>query len=60
MHLKTYAVVVKYSKGPEYITTFSIPRSSELYPERDFWSENKPSGNPVKDEQISLALSPAN
>jgi hypothetical protein len=28
------------------ITTFSIPRPSKMYPNRNFWFENKPSGNP--------------
>jgi hypothetical protein len=29
------------------ITTFSIQRSSKIYPNWDFWSEKKPSGNPM-------------
>jgi hypothetical protein len=36
---KIFRMVVKYYKCPEYITTFSIPRSSEIYPNLDFWSE---------------------
>jgi hypothetical protein len=43
---KKYPMVVKYSKWPEYITTFYIKNSSKIYPNRDFWSEKKPSGNP--------------
>jgi hypothetical protein len=39
-------MLVKYSKLPDFITTFSIPRSSKIYPNWDFWSEKKPSGNP--------------
>jgi hypothetical protein len=31
----------------KHITTFSIPRSSKIYPNWYFWSEKKPSGNPV-------------
>jgi hypothetical protein len=38
-------VVVNYYKWPEYIT-FSLPRSCKIYPNWDFWSEKKPSGNP--------------
>jgi hypothetical protein len=41
---KIYTVVIKYSKWPEYITAFFIPRSSKLYPKWEFWSEKKPSG----------------
>jgi hypothetical protein len=44
---KIYTMVVIYSKWPKYITTFSIPRSSKIYPKEEFWSEKKPSGNPV-------------
>jgi hypothetical protein len=29
---KIYPIVVNYFKWPEYITTFSIPRSSKIYP----------------------------
>jgi hypothetical protein len=43
---KIYPMVVKYSKWPECITTFSIPRPSKMYPNRDSWFEKKPSGNP--------------
>jgi hypothetical protein len=38
------------------MTTFSIPRPSKVHPNRDFWFENKPSGNPesegVKSEKL--------
>jgi hypothetical protein len=27
--------------------TFSIPSPSKIYPNWDFWFENKPSGNPL-------------
>jgi hypothetical protein len=37
----------KYSEWSYNITTFSIPRPSKLYPNWDFWFENKPSGNLV-------------
>jgi hypothetical protein len=43
---KIYPTVVKYCKLPEYISTFSIPRSSKIYSNWDFWSEKKPSGSP--------------
>jgi hypothetical protein len=36
----------KYSEWSYNITTSSIPRPSKLYPNWDFWFENKPSGNP--------------
>jgi hypothetical protein len=41
-----YTTVINYSKYSEYIATFSIPRSSKIYPNWYFWSEKKPSGNP--------------
>jgi hypothetical protein len=48
---KIYPMVVKYSKRP---TTFPIPRSSKTYPNGDFWSENKPSGNPAYFATVSF------
>jgi hypothetical protein len=42
---KIYLMIIKYSKWADYITTFSIPRSSKIYPNWDFWSEKKSSGN---------------
>jgi hypothetical protein len=42
-YYKLYQMAVKYLKN---IKTFSIPRPSKMYPNWDFWSENKPSGNP--------------
>jgi hypothetical protein len=47
---KIYLKVVKYSNSPEYTTTFAIPGSSKMYPNWDFWSEKKPSGNPGRNE----------
>jgi hypothetical protein len=41
---KLYQITGKYSQN---ITTFYIPRPSKFYPKWDFWSENKPSGNPA-------------
>jgi hypothetical protein len=41
-----YQMAVNYTKWPKNIPTFSIPRPSKLYPNWDFWSKNKPSGNP--------------
>jgi hypothetical protein len=49
---KIYPIVVKYYRCPEYTTTFPIPRFSKIYPNWDFWSEKKPSGNPVFGECI--------
>jgi hypothetical protein len=39
-------MAVNYTKWPKNIPTFSIPRPSKLYPNWEFWSKNKPSGNP--------------
>jgi hypothetical protein len=41
--------VVKYSEWRDYITTIFIPRPSKIYPNWDFWSEKKLSGNPRKE-----------
>jgi hypothetical protein len=41
-----YQMAVKYSKWSKNIPTFSIPKPSKIYPNCDFWFENKPSGNP--------------
>jgi hypothetical protein len=41
-----FLIVINYSKWPEYITMFSIQRSSKIYPNWYFWSKKKPSGNP--------------
>jgi hypothetical protein len=43
---KIFTMVLKYCKRPEYITTFSTPRFSNIYPNSYFCSEKKPSGNP--------------
>jgi hypothetical protein len=40
-------MAVVYSKWPENIPTFFIPRPSIIYPNLDFSFENKPSGNPA-------------
>jgi hypothetical protein len=44
-YLKMYRMPVKYSKCTLNIPTFSIPKSSKLNPNWDFWFENIPSGN---------------
>jgi hypothetical protein len=46
-------MVVKYSKLQEYVTTFLIPRSSQIYQNWDFWSEKNPSGNPAEIEFLT-------
>jgi hypothetical protein len=38
-------MAVIYSKWPKNVPTFSIPRPSKIYPNWDFWFDNKPSGN---------------
>jgi hypothetical protein len=56
---KIYQITTKYIKLPQNIPnghkidflslnipTSSIARPSKIYPNCDFWSENKPSGNP--------------
>jgi hypothetical protein len=42
-----YQIVIKYSKWK--YTNNSIPRTSQIYPNFDFWCENIPSGNPDSD-----------
>jgi hypothetical protein len=37
---------LKYYKWPQNISTFTHLRPSKIYPNWDFWFENKPSGNP--------------
>jgi hypothetical protein len=41
-----YQKAVNYSKWLLNIQTFLILRPSKIYPNWDFWFENKPSGNP--------------
>jgi hypothetical protein len=36
----------KYQMSIKIPTTSSIARPSKIHPNRDFWSENTPSGNP--------------
>jgi hypothetical protein len=43
---KIYQKALKYSKWSYNIPIFSIPRPSKIYTNKDFWYENKPSGNP--------------
>jgi hypothetical protein len=40
-------MALKYSKWLKSITIFYIPRPSKIYPNLDFWFENKPLGNPA-------------
>jgi hypothetical protein len=46
---KMYQMVIKYPKWPYNIIIYYISnlRPSKIYPNWDFWSENKPSGNPA-------------
>jgi hypothetical protein len=37
---------VKYSNGQKVYQNFHNIRASKIYPNWNFWSENKPSGNP--------------
>jgi hypothetical protein len=41
-----------YSKLPKNTPTFSIPRSSKIYPNWYFWFENILSGNPVSQVEV--------
>jgi hypothetical protein len=43
---------VKYYKWP-----LKISRPTEIYPNGDFWFENKPSGNPVRRSKNGQQLS---
>jgi hypothetical protein len=38
-----------YYKWTKNIPTFSIPRPSKIYPNKDFWFGNIASGNPGTD-----------
>jgi hypothetical protein len=44
---KTYEMVVKYSEWPQNLPTFSAPRPSKMYQNRNFRFGKIPSGNPV-------------
>jgi hypothetical protein len=44
---KVYPKAVIYSKWTKNIQSFSNLRPSKIYPNWDFWFENKPSGNPA-------------
>jgi hypothetical protein len=50
---KIYQITIQYTKKPQNIArwpsnipTSFIARPSKIYPDCEFWSENKPSGNP--------------
>jgi hypothetical protein len=44
---KLSQVSLKYSKWPSNILTISNLRPYKIFPNWDFWFENKPSGNPA-------------
>jgi hypothetical protein len=46
-----YYIAVIYSKVPQNIPTFSIPRPSKFYPNWDFCFEKITSGSPVSGEK---------
>jgi hypothetical protein len=50
-------MTVKCSKWPKNIPAFSILRPSKIYPNWDFWFENKPSGNPAVETTVEETLS---
>jgi hypothetical protein len=43
---KIFQMALIYSKWPQNMQTFFVPRPSKIYPNLNFWSENIPSGNP--------------
>jgi hypothetical protein len=45
---------VQYSRWLLNISAFSTLRPSKIYPDWDFWFENKPSGNPAPLPQAEL------
>jgi hypothetical protein len=46
----------KFTKQPQNIPTSSVAMPSKIYPNWDFWFENKPCGNP--DEVFVHVISP--
>jgi hypothetical protein len=46
-----YQMALKCTKWSKSIPAFSIPRPSKMYPNRDFWYENIPSGNPFRNRK---------
>jgi hypothetical protein len=42
-------MALKYSKWSYNVSTISNLRPTTIYPNWDFWFENKPSGNPGND-----------
>jgi hypothetical protein len=49
---KIYPMAVKQTKWPQNIPTSSIVRPFKIYPNWDFWFENMPSGNPVRNKEV--------
>jgi hypothetical protein len=66
---KTYQITLKYTKTPynipdghkidqmaNNIPTSSITAHSKIYPNRYFWFENEPSGNPGADKKSAVTF----
>jgi hypothetical protein len=53
---KLYQMALKLSKWSLNIPTFSIPRPSKIYPDWDFWFENKLSGNPASQQSTNRSF----
>jgi hypothetical protein len=56
-----YQMVIKYSKCQihfvhMYVSAFSNLRPTNIYPNLDFWFENKPSGNPAVVERAKCNI----
>jgi hypothetical protein len=47
-------MTTKYTKWTENLPTSSVARPFQICPNWDFWFENKPPGNPVRNEHEAL------
>jgi hypothetical protein len=50
---RIFQMTIKQTKRPLHTPTSYIARLSKMYPNSDFWSENKPSGNPGRKPPLS-------